>query len=219
VVTLQNGVDAVDMVARHVGAGHVAGGTAYIVAVVDRPARIRHTAGDRILFGEPDGIRSPRLAAFEAAGRSAGFSATASTDVIVDLWTKFVRLSTWSGMTAVARSPMGTIRSDPALMAMMMAAFDEAVAVGRARGIRLAENIRDETLTMVRGFPEQTRSSMLEDLERGRRLELPWLSGAVLRLGRELGIPTPMHQFITTVLTPHVGGSRPTQPASAGAGS
>ena len=206
IVTMQNGVDVVSMVARQVGLEHVAGGTAYVVAVVDRPGHVRHTVADRLIFGEPDGVRSPRLERFEAAGRKAGFSASASTAVHVDLWTKFVRLSTWSGMTTVTRCPMGIIRGDSALMEMMMAAFDEAVAVGRARGIDFAPDIRESTLAMINGFPEQSKSSMLEDLERGRRLELPWLSGAVARLGRESGVPTPVHQFITTVLTPMVGG-------------
>ena len=206
VITLQNGVDAVDMVARHVGREHVAGGAAYIVAVVDAPGKIRHTTADSLAFGEQDGSRSPRLVAFETAGRMAGFGATASESIELDLWTKFVRLSTWSGMTTVTRSPVGVIRGDPALMALMMAALEEAVAVGRARGVRFVPTLADETLALVNGFPYESKSSMLEDLERGRRLELPWLSGAVMRLGRESGVPTPIHHFITTVLAPFVAG-------------
>ena len=111
VITLQNGVEAMDMVARHVGAEHVAGGAAYIVVVVDAPGRMRHTTRQHIVFGERTGERSPRLAAFEEACRRAGFEATLSTTVETDLWIKFVRLATWSGMTAVTRSPMGVVRA------------------------------------------------------------------------------------------------------------
>jgi len=206
VITLQNGVDAVDMVAKHVGANHVAGGAAYIVVVVDQPGRLRHTAGQNLVFGERDGRRSDRLVAFEEAGKRAGFGAKASSQVETDLWIKFARLAAWSGMTTVTRSPMGVLRDDPALFQMMMAATEEVIAVGKARGVTFPPDIIESTLGLIPSFPAASKSSMLEDLERGRRIELPWLSGAVVRLGKEAGVPTPVHQFITTVLTPFVNG-------------
>ncbi len=206
VITLQNGVDAVDMVAKHVGADHVAGGVAYIVVVVDQPGRLRHTVAQQLVFGERDGLRSPRLVAFEEAGMRAGFQANASTRVDSDLWIKFVRLSTWSGMTTVTRSPMGVVRDNEELFAMMMAAIDETIAVGRARGMVFPPTLVEDTVGLIRNFPASSKSSMLEDLERGRRLELPWLSGAVVRLGQQAGVPTPTHQFITAVLQPFVNG-------------
>jgi 2-dehydropantoate 2-reductase len=208
VITLQNGVEAMDMVGKHVGAGHVAGGAAYIVVVIDKPGHLRHTTAHSLVFGERDGRRSDRLVAFEEACTSAGFKGKASTDVETDLWVKFVRLSTWSGMTTVTRSPMGVVREDPALFKMMMDAIEEAIAVGKARGITFPPDIIDSTVGMIKGFPPNSKSSMLEDLERGRPLELPWLSGAVARLGREAGVATPTHQFITTVLTPFAAGRR-----------
>ena len=208
VITLQNGVDAVDMVAKHAGVDHVAGGAAYIVVVVDQPGHLRHTAGQSLVFGERDGRRSDRLVAFEEAGQRAGFGAKASSQVETELWIKFVRLSAWAGMTAVTRSPMGVLRDNPALFEMMMTATDEAIAVGRARGIIFPADIVESTLAMIPNFPNTSKSSMLEDLERGRRLELPWLSGAVVRIGKEVGVPTPVHQFITTILTPFVNGSK-----------
>ncbi len=206
VITMQNGVDAMDMVARHVGVNHVAGGAAYIVAVIDEPGHIRHTVAQQLVFGERDGRRSDRLVAFEEAGIRAGYQARASSDVQADLWTKFVRLATWSGMTTVTRAPMGVVRSTPETYEMMMAAIQEVIAVGQAKGIHFPADLMEGTLALIKNFPHGSKSSMLEDLERGRRLELPWLSGAVVRIGREVGVPTPIHQFISTVLTPFVGG-------------
>ena len=84
----------------------------------------------------------------------------------------------------------------------------KAIAVGKARGIVFPPDIIDSTLGMIKGFPPASKSSMLEDLERGRPLELPWLSGAVARLGKEAGVPTPTHHFITTVLMPFASGRR-----------
>jgi 2-dehydropantoate 2-reductase len=208
VITLQNGVETVGMVSRHVGDAHVAGGVAYVVAVVDEPGHVKHTTADRLVFGEANGGESPRLRQFQEAGRRAGFIADLSPHIDVDLWVKFVRLSTWSGMTTVTRSSMGIIRQSADLMSMMDAALAEAMAVGRARGITFPDGLVEGTKEMVRNFPPESKSSMLEDLERGRRLELPWLSGAVARMGRESGVPTPTHAFINAVLQPHQAGAR-----------
>jgi len=215
VITLQNGVEAVEMVSRHVGRAHVAGGVAYVVAVADEPGHIRHTTADRLVFGEPDGQLSPRLAAFQEAGRRAGFVADLSPHIDSDLWVKFVRLGTWSGMTAVTRSPMGVIREHPELLAMMEGALDEAIAVGHARGITFPDGLVEGTQQMVLNFPYESKSSMLEDLERGRRLELPWLSGAIARMGHDAGVPTPTHAFINAVLLPFQNGAAHARPRPA----
>jgi 2-dehydropantoate 2-reductase len=206
VVTLQNGVEAVDIVAQAVPRQSVVGGVAYVAAVIAEPGLIRHTSLDSLIFGELDGRRSDRLAALEAACRRAGFGARVSEDITVDLWAKFARLSVFSGMTAVTRSPIGVLRDDPDLYAMLQAACEEAIAVGRARGVALPDALMAEIEEMVRTLPHHARASMLEDLERGKRLELPWLSGAVVRLGKAVGVATPIHSFIATVLKPHVAG-------------
>jgi 2-dehydropantoate 2-reductase len=207
VVTLQNGVEAVDIVSRHVGREHTVGGVAYVAAVIAEPGLIRHTSLDSLIFGELDGRRSARLLALEAASQRAGFGARVSDNIEIDLWSKFSRLSVFSGMTAVTRSPIGVLRSDPELLAMLQAACEETIRVGRARGVALPDLVMSEILQMVHALPPHAKASMLEDLERGRRLELPWLSGAVVRLGRAAGVPTPIHSFIATVLKPHVDGA------------
>jgi 2-dehydropantoate 2-reductase len=207
VITLQNGVEVVDMLTRHIPRHHVAGGVAYVAAVVSAPGVIRHTTLETLVFGELDDARSERLAAFAEAGVRAGFKARVSDSIEVDLWSKFTRLTVFSGMTALMRSPIGVVRSDPELLAMMQSAIEEAVHVGRARGVPLPEPLMDEIMRMVTALPPESKSSMLEDLERGKRLELPWLSGAIVRLGREAGVPTPIHQFIATALKPFVNGT------------
>ncbi len=104
--------------------------------MIDKPGHLRHTAAQQLVFGERDGRRSDRLVAFEEAGIRAGFQAQRPAPTSRPICgSKFVRLSTWSGMTTVTRSPMGVVRDNPATFEMMMAAIDEAIAVGRARGI------------------------------------------------------------------------------------
>jgi len=206
VIPFQNGVDSVETLTQAVGRPHVAGGTAYIAAVVAEPGLIRHTAMDHLIFGELDGVRSPRLERLLAGCEPAGFQATLSDHILIDIWSKFVRLSVFSGMTAVTRCPLGPLREDADLLAMLQAAGMETMAVARASGIAVPTALLGEMMKMVRELPATAKSSMLEDLERGKPLELPWLSGAVVRIGRKLEVDTPIHRFITTVLQPHVAG-------------
>jgi 2-dehydropantoate 2-reductase len=206
VIPLQNGVDSVAMVAGAVGAAHTAGGTCYVSAVIAEPGVIKHTAMDHLIFGEIDRRRSPRMLALLKACRPAGFQSTLSADITLDIWTKFVRLSVLSGMTSAARAPLGAVRDTPELWQMLKDALAEGMAVAHAKGIGVPVTTVDDAAKAYSVLPPQTKSSMLEDLERGRRIELPWLSGAVVRIGRESGVPTPTHAFITAVLTPHLRG-------------
>lgn len=206
VVPFQNGVEAVDVLTRAVGREHAAGGTAFVAAVIAEPGVIRHTANETLTFGEANGTRSPRLERLLEACRAAGFQARLSENIEVDIWSKFVWLSTLSGVTTVTRLPIGAVRDDPDLLAMCQAAGIETMAVARAKGIPLPTKVFDDMISGFQQLPPQVKSSMLEDLERGKPLELPWLSGAVVRIGDELGVSTPIHRFITTVLGPY---SRP----------
>src|SRR3954465_6188333 len=206
VIGFQNGVETVASLTRAVGARHTAGGVSYVSAVIAEPGVIRHTAMDHLIFGMPDGSRSAQLEALLDACAPAGFRSTLTSNITVEIWTKFVRLSVFSGMTAVTRGPIGVIVNDPELLEMLKAAVRETLAVAHAMGIAVASTIDEDVAAAYKALPPQAKASMLEDLERGRRLELPWLSGAVARLGREVGVPTPIHTFINAVLKPHVNG-------------
>lgn len=206
VIPFQNGVESVEMLASAIDRDHLAAGASWVQAAIAEPGVIRHMALDRIIFGELDGKRTPRLERLLTACRDAGVSPTLSEQIHVEVWTKFVHLSVFSGMTAVTRCPIGPLRDDADLAAMWQAALIEAIAVARAKGIDLPRTLMDELLSLVQQLPAQASSSMLGDLERCRRLELPWLSGAVVRMGDALDIKTPIHRFITTVLGPFVNG-------------
>jgi 2-dehydropantoate 2-reductase len=208
VIPFQNGVDSIDALTRAVGRAHVAGGTAYVAAVIAEPGVIRHTAMGSIIFGPLDGGSSPRLECLLEACHRAGVGATLSDNVMVDIWAKFVRLTVFSGLTALTRCSIGVLFEYPELRAMMQAALRKSIAVARARGVPLSERMFDQVDAAMGKLPPNARSSMLEDLERGRRLELPWLSGTIVRIGQELGVDTPVHRFITAALTPHVNGRR-----------
>jgi 2-dehydropantoate 2-reductase len=206
VIPFQNGVESVDTLVRTVGKSHVAGGTAYIAAVISEPGTIRHTAMERLIFGPLASPAPGRLTELLGACLRAGLDATLSDRIQVDIWSKFARLSVFSGMTAVTRCPIGPLRADPELRAMMDDALHESIAVARAKQIPLPSTTFADVQTASAALPPTAKSSMLEDLERGRRLELPWLSGAVVRIGDEVGIDAPTHRLIVRLLRPHVNG-------------
>jgi 2-dehydropantoate 2-reductase len=216
VVSFQNGVESLDTMTRAFGRGHVAGGTTHVAAVIAKPGVIRHTAMGRLIFGSVDGARLPVLDELLEATKSAGFEGAISDRIMVDIWEKFARLTVFSGMTAIARAPIGQVVNDPDLLAMLEAALHESIAVARGRQVPLPDRMYDEVIEAFRSLPPHAKSSMLEDLERGRPLELPWLSGAVVRIGEAVGVPTPTHRQIVALLRPHVAGHRaPAVPAAA----
>ena len=207
VLTVQNGVDSTGILARVLGAPHVIGGVAHIASVIAEPGVIRHTGTmARFVLGELSGERSERVGALAEALRAAGIDHQLSADIRRDIWDKMVFLASFAGLTALTRLPIGPIREDPDTRAMLRAGLEEAYAVARAKGISLPDNFVARTLARCDGLPYEMKSSMLQDLERGRRLELPWLSGTIARLGQELGVLTPTHACITTALKLHANG-------------
>lgn len=204
VVSFQNGVESIEKITTVFGAGAALGGTCHIAASIARPGVIAHTGSmARLTFGELDGTLSPRVEAFAAACRKAGFDVVASTDIRRAIWEKFVFLSSFSGMTALARQPIGPIRKTEEGRAVLRAALEETSAVARKSGIDLPPDHGAKALAFADTLPAGMQSSMLGDLQRGARLELPWLSGAVVKLGAKLGVPTPVHATINAALLPY----------------
>jgi 2-dehydropantoate 2-reductase len=210
VISFQNGVEAEDLLIRLYGRERVMGGVAHIAAVIEQPGVIRHNGTlQKLAFGELDGIRSERAEALLALCRKAGIDAAIPEDINRAIWEKFVFLVGLSGMTALTRLPIGPVREDPDTRAMLLEVLREAAAVARAKGVALAEDAAERQLAFTYGLPPTMISSMLGDLRRGNRLELPWLAGAVVRLGRQLGVATPMNAAVYAALKPYVGGALP----------
>ena len=207
VITFQNGVDSVEVLGAAVGPERMMGGTTYIGAVIAEPGVIRHTGTlARFLIGEIDGRLSPRAAAFRDACVRAGIDMTLTDRIQAAIWEKFILLAANSGVTSLARLPVGRLRAHPASRALMGEAMAEVAAVARAKGVALPDDIAARQLALMDTLPAEMRSSMEQDLERGNRLELPWLSGAVVRLGEQFGVATPVHRVICGALGPHADG-------------
>jgi 2-dehydropantoate 2-reductase len=129
-----------------------------------------------------------------------------SDRILTDLWIKFVLLAANAGIVALSRQPVGQVRDDPDMRAMLVAAYQETIDVGRAKGIALPADTLDKTLDFLGHAPPAMKPSMALDLDRGNRLELPWLSGKVVELGRQFGVPTPVHGMAYAMLKPYIMG-------------
>jgi 2-dehydropantoate 2-reductase len=208
VIPLQNGVDASERLAPILGKHAVMGGVANISATIAAPGVIRQTGTVmRMAFGELDGSTSARAEAFAAMCRKAGVDGVPSPAIVTELWMKFILLASNASIMALARLPVGKLRDDPDIAPWFATAYEEVVNVGRAMGVALPADAVERTLTFNRGAPPLLMASMAVDLLRGNRIELPWLSGKVLELGRKHGVPTPTHAFMYAALKPYIMGN------------
>jgi 2-dehydropantoate 2-reductase len=209
VITLQNGVDSVPQLAPVLGEAATVGGVTYVVTTIRAPGVIRHTGTlAKILCGRLDGQPDPLLADYVESIREAGIDIALSPQMQLDIWKKFVLLAGTSSATASTRQPLGPIRDDPDMRAFFFRLMQEAMAVGSAAGVRFPDDCLAELERAVQGFAPQMKASMLNDLEGGNRLELDWLAGKVVALGRQFGIATPMQEAIYAILKAYRMGRR-----------
>jgi 2-dehydropantoate 2-reductase len=208
VIPFQNGVESIERIGAVVGAERVLGGVAYIAATIGEPGVIVHTGTmARLRFGPVHAAQQAVAEALHAACKSAGIEAELSADIRRALWEKFAFLAAFSGLTSVARQPMGALRGDPDLRSALEAAIREAWEVGRAQGIALTDDFVAEQMKFADGLPAEMKSSMLNDLVAGNRLEAPWLCGAVARMGSAAGLATPVNATLFAALKPYCAGA------------
>jgi 2-dehydropantoate 2-reductase len=212
VLSLQNGVENEEKLARAVGEGHVLGGAAFIFAGIAEPGVIVHTGGPgRIAFGELDGRVSPRARRLQACCEQAGFEAALSTDITTVLWEKLAFICAQAGLTAAARLPIGEIRTVDVAWAAFRRLVAEVCAVAAADGHPVSPAAQQRVLDLAQAIEPGSFSSLYDDLVAGRRMELEGLHGFVVRRAAEHGLAVPMTETIYAVLRPWaIRNQRPT---------
>jgi 2-dehydropantoate 2-reductase len=135
--------------------------------------------------------------------KAAGIDIMATGDMLLEIWKKFVLLSGTSGITASTRQPLGVIRDDADMRTFFFRLMHETMAVGRAAGVPFPPDFQTELERSVAGFAPMMKASMANDLHAGNRLELDWLAGKVVALGRKYGIPTPGQEAVYAILKPY----------------
>jgi 2-dehydropantoate 2-reductase len=204
VITLQNGVDSYERVSPILGREQTVAGTAYIATVLGGPGVVRHTSKFAILrCGRIDGTPDAKLAAFVEAAKAAGIHIEPQDDMNRERWQKFIFLSAMAGANCATRMPLGQILADPETRRLYRNLMAECLAVGQKSGARVPDNWVDDRMTFSDNAPPGMKASMLHDLEAGNRLELDWLTGKVVSLGKELGVPTPTSETVYAAVKLH----------------
>lgn len=203
VVPLENGVEAPDQLAEVLGARSVLGGLCRIISMMVGPGHVRHAGAEpSIAFGELDNRPSGRAELLREAFERAGVAAAVPPDIQAAMWEKFLFIAPVSGVGAVTRATLGVIRAIPETRHMLERAMHEVYDVARARHINLTENTVAKVMGFVDNLPADGTASMQRDIRDGRPSELESQNGAVVRLGRQSGVPTPVHEFLYTSLLP-----------------
>ena len=201
IVSFQNGVLKDQYLRAAFDERQIMGGVGYVATTIDSPGVIRQTGPmQRLIFGEFDGSRSARGEALLQACLAGGIKAEFSEDIRREIWQKFVFLVGLSGTTTTMRVPIGPIRSNPQTRAFLLDVMREVVAVGRAHGVALPEDYAEVRLQLADDVSPDMTSSMHHDLQRGNRLEVRWLAGGVVELGKAKGVPTPLNRAIADIL-------------------
>ena len=204
VVPLQNGVEAPSQLAAVLGQEHVLGGLCGLITFIVEPGHICHAGAEPFVrFGELDNRPSERVERLrQAFDRAAGLTAEIPADIQVAMWQKFIFITAWGGVGAVTRAPIGVFRSQPGTRQMLEQTICEIYNVAQARNIALQKDVITKTMEILDSMPPEGTTSMQRDIMNGRPSELDMQNGAVVRLGQEVGVETPVNAFIYHSLLP-----------------
>ncbi|MCW8889772.1 MAG: 2-dehydropantoate 2-reductase [Sedimenticola sp.] len=203
VVSLLNGVEAVDQLGAVLGQERVLGGVTKIFSFIDQPGQIKHIGHEpTLVLGEQSGGHSERLERLVDVLKEAGIQVELPPSILVELWKKFLFTTGWGGLGAISRSPIGVLREEPATRAIIAACMQETAAVAEVAGIALPDDIIDLTWSFIEGLEPTGTSSLQRDIAAGRPSEIDAWNGAVVRIGRRLGVATPTHDLIVGSLVP-----------------
>jgi 2-dehydropantoate 2-reductase len=207
VIPVQNGIGHIEQIGNVLGAQHVLGGVSLISGKITAPGIIQHNLGtDTLEFGEISGGYSSRCDKIEKILAVNGFNASACPNIVDRMWWKLAAYS-GAGVFCVVRGDRELIWATPETKVLYRQSIAEAVAVANAKGIPLAATVPDEHIAILDKFPLQWKPSMLVDLEDGHPLELDPIHGALCAIGKEVGVPTPINDFIYRCLKPYIYGA------------
>lgn len=205
VITLQNGVESHEQLGAVLGPSNILPGAYWASSHILSPGVIGEDVPAQISFGEIDDTDSLRSPDIRKVFRDAGIETEISLDPLQVLWEKFIVLSALAGITSAAQTRPKELLKYPDARTMFCNAMEESLAVGLAKGINLPDNLVQDSLKYIESLPD-FQNSMQGDYEAGRATELEALSGAVIRLGKQIGVKTPVHEFLYSVLLPHKDG-------------
>jgi len=201
IIPLLNGVDITERLQGILPRGIFLYGAVYVSAFIESPGVVRQVSpAGRLIFGPADG----NVANFHHIDRlfqDAGIISELTADPKAALWTKFIFICPAASVTSLLQESFGEVLNDPEAREMLAGMIGEVERIARAKGIGLPGDISAATLAKIRQFPPQTKTSLQLDFEKGRDTEIDILTGFIVKAGRELRIPTPLHDRVYETLT------------------
>lgn len=209
VISLLNGVNNTEVLGSIIDKKHLLGGLCKVVSKIEDFGVINHISFEpTIVFGELDNTKTERALLLEKVFLNAGITTKLAENIQTEIWSKFLFISTISAIGALTRATVGEIIASPQLRKMMRQTADEIVAVSKAKGVHLSETIVKQQFKMIESQPYNTTSSLQRDMMEGKPSELEAQNGTVVKMGLELGIPTPVNSFIYDSLLPQENNAR-----------
>jgi len=197
VLPLLNGVDITERLRAVLPRGAVLYGGVFISSAIQGPGVVKQVGGTgQLFFGPADPADVETYRPIETLLRDAGIKAELSADALLPLWTKYIFIGPMAGVTSLTGKPFGEVLGDPADRALVEGMMKEIEAVARKKGVRLPPDIVETSLGKAAAFAPTTKTSMQLDYERGNRTELDIFTAYMVKAGKELGIPVPLHKKV-----------------------
>jgi len=187
-------VDPGGIIAASIDSSRVVGSIVYLGTEIAEPGVIRHIEGNRITLGEPDGTRSERCRALAETLIRAGLRCPVTTRLRQEIWVKLLGNVAFNPLSALTRATLAQMARDPGVRNVVVSIMNEVVAVAGRLGIEMPISINQRIAGAEKLGDHKT--SMLQDLEAGRALEIEPVAGAVLEMGARLGIDMPQTRAI-----------------------
>ena len=207
VLPLQNGVESPERIACHTENERVIGGTTYVSSKIESPGIIKEIWDHKAYMGELDGARTSRVEKLAETFAHADVQVEISPDIRVAMWGKLLAVSAYTAVCCVSRLPGGTVMSCPESSDLLWGAVEEGIAVARASGVAIPDDILGRLRGVAESMDPMLRPSMYYDLEAGKHLELEDMIGVIVRKGRQQKVPTPLTFAMYAALKPYVDGT------------
>lgn len=209
VISLLNGVNITEVLSAVMEKRHLLGGLCKVVSKIEDYGIINHISFEpTIVFGELNNVKTERALLLKKLFLNAGIKTKLAENIQLEIWSKFLFISTISAIGALTRATIGEIIASPQLKKMMRQTAEEIVAVAKAKGVYLSDDLVEKQFQMIESQPYNTTSSLQRDMMEGKPSELEAQTGTIVKMGLELGIPTPVNAFMYACLLPQENKAR-----------
>ncbi len=208
ILTIQNGATSGEILGNAFGSEHVLQGATYIETGIAGPGHIHQSGSTAMIeYGETDGSVTERTEAIRKLFDREGMQVKVSKNIVDTLWNKMVSVGAIGSVMAASRASFVEILASPHGELVVRTTMEEIVAVGQSQGVTFPPRCVESKLESAIAEAEETQASLQYDLNNGKPLELDDILGAVVRIGRETGIPVPSSAALVTILDKFKTGS------------